>query len=238
MKNTVRHRLIDNCNIDLGNGSSLVILDYIRKPTWNGEHIGTLSPENIKLCIKKTYLISIEGQDYTIMMSRTNDGYPCIVDELANIFGFRKCGSNTVNYGKFRYVIYNIDDLNPITIKSLTPKDITQEFKILVQDMLVFRLIMGVTNNNDSSLLLIDNNPVSINNNRPKDSLTRSFPIISNAVINRWFIDDYKASLNRILCGRDLSEIRQEIQLVINRINCDLIFLENDIVGRILSIID
>lgn len=206
---------------------------------WDGSFIGHIDDFVVKI------VESFPGVKYKMIKLKTptfvglvachtiRDAYPSIIDELSEIFGFRKIGTHTVRWKKKLHIIYNMKQrYYPILKDYELHKRINKEN---LQDIIVFRCIMGLSCNWESSILRTKSGElVSHRNNVNSQKL---HPVnISSAVMERCFVDEITDSLKRmkLLSIKETYSLRERIQLTINRIDPSLIWVEN----RIIDIID
>lgn len=219
---------------------------------WDGSHLGTYDEtvilNKIKLYPCNIYSIYIKEYMKTpewYAMHKSNDKYSCIIDEIKPIMGLTKIGTHSINIGSSLYTIYRTNGY-PTLLKGLTIKTILNSFssvrlisssvyKMMVQDTFVFRMIVGLTSNCESSIMLVDGIPSSYRNKM--DTKKDDSPNMSPSVMDKWFVDSVEDSIKRFVAHSvHTLTMRQSIQKVVKRLDPNLIWVENFILDRMLRI--
>lgn len=212
-------------------------------PSWNGSFLGVF-PESCIVDFSKSHpcnfykviihdLNKTDGIVFWSAMRRSKNKASSIIDEIKPIFGLPKIGTHSVCFGSTMYTMYRIDT-QPILLKDYTGV-VDAIFHKYVQYTFIFRLICGLNNNFETSIAVIDGIPVSYRdtiNIRNIDHL--NLPVI---LVNKWFNGSMSAltaeMLNR---AGGTAIIRKHIQLIIGRIDRELIWMDNAIFQRIIAL--
>jgi hypothetical protein len=209
---------------------------------WDGSHLGQY-PEEIMIERYDLFPYDLyrlhnpfnQGGSILCAMHSSKSKYPCIVDECKFVLGMSKIGTHSITIGRTLYIMYNIQ--YPPTLLRDVPPDIkcNDNFKRMVQDVYVFRLVFGLGCNFDSSIIVLNGIPSSYRNNLDI-SCEKGFEI-SDKALDEWFIDTIGHSMKRMIyiSGRT-NFMRWNIQKVINRIDKDLIWIDNQIIDRMLRL--
>lgn len=219
----------------------LVDDDY--KVSWDGSHLGEYHESVVMarydlfpydLYILYNHLLS---SDYIICtMHASKNKYPCIVDEAKVVMGMVKIGTHSITIGRTLHIMYNTGKA-PVLLKGVVPNRILlpNDFKQMVQDVYVFRMIFGFGCNFDSSIMLVRGVPSSYRNNLDV-RIEKGFDI-SNVVLDEWFVDSIANSKKRMISPSERTcHMRTKIQKVIRRIDPQLIWIDNQIIDRMFRI--
>jgi hypothetical protein len=214
------------------------------KLIWDGSYLGRfdkediISRKNMFPYNRYTVVVKMDGMSLTIdcTMATASNLYPCIVDEIKPILGLVKIGTHSVRYGKTLYIMYNMPyECRLLTEDEAKTGEECTDLKIMVQDTYVFRLVVGLGCNFDSSIALVNGVPTSYR--CTCDIKGDMAPDMSRKAQQFWFVDSVKDSIHRMVacCGRSYT-MRCKIQDVINRIDKSLIWLDNYIYGRFIQL--
>jgi hypothetical protein len=216
---------------------SLLVIDEL---DWNGSWLGTYT-DSIVIKTVKAYPFSIcyiyiEGLMETgtwVAKHQSKSAYPCIIDEIKTVFGMVKIGTHSITIKGKLYIIYNT--MGPPMLLSNIQYSVTPEMKLQVQDTFVFRMIVGLNCNFESSICIVGGVPTSYRNRIDVNSDDGG--AISNLMLNKWFTDSMRDSIKRMIAPSSRTwTARQRIQAVINRIDPQLIWIDNVIFDQMMKI--
>jgi hypothetical protein len=203
---------------------------------WDGTYIGKIDDSVMEINLAKPmnyFYLRYNSINQWVSYHKSDSELPCIIDELAPIFGIPKIGTHSAEFQGRLVIIYN----TPIVYNDVTKykkSEMTFEFRRQIQDVISFRLFMGLGMNWPSSIIVRDNIPCSYNNKIK----TKGEPLvtkISRSVTLSWFVDDIIDSKIRmgITEEEDNIALQEQITTVIYRINRQLIWFENYIIDSI-----
>lgn len=219
---------------------------------WDGTYLGKCEETCIlgKLNTHpfKMYCLCISGCITTptwYPMHQSKDAYPCIIDEIKTVMGLPKIGTHSLHIGNKLYILYNFHGHRPtlvseVNLDMMTSKMSKQQynkFKTTMQDAFVFRMIVGLTLNSNSSIALCqDGSPTSYRNKIDIKKDDKSFEITEKC-IKEWFVDTIQESVRRLIQPSvRTSLMRVRIQEVVNRIDPEYVWVDSMIVERIIRI--
>ena len=212
---------------------------------WDGSHIGDYDSDIILNTVAhypyNMYLIYISNlmiEPRWVSMHKSDSKYPCIIDEIKTIMGITKIGTHSLLIKRTLYILYNVLSY-PKLLRDLDVNQIEglylSQLKVKVQDTFVFRMIVGLSSNQESSIILVNGCPSSYRNKIDLDEDKN--PDISQIMVKKWFVDTIEDSIRRFIYPSERTfHMRQRIQVVINRIDKDLIWIDNFIMDRLLRI--
>jgi len=218
---------------------------------WNGTFLGKLTKDDIEdigVYNEKQYLrLKTDNGNIPCQVKSIKNAIPCILDEIKPLFKLFKHGTHYANLDhKFVMLIrvsYNDDEIFLHTPLGEYSDVISDVFKSQIQNILIFREIMGIHSNliDDVDVILnseFKNYPiscVSLNLGNPKK--------INTQTENKWIKPDNKLI---ILCrifnvknieDFDFTTLRFRIEKIIMRIDKNFIYLTNDIIDKLFHII-
>lgn len=204
------------------------------RPDWDGSYLGSIDGRigNVVKAFPFKMADIRFDKIYRVAIHPTKNAFPCVVDELAPLFGIRKIGTHTVTIKKILYAIYNVGP-EAVNLRDYKNPSYNYFFHQYVQDVFVFRLIIGLEFNTESSVIVLDDKPASYRNRYDEPVVLESK--ISIAMTDRWFDEKgIGSSLERMIPGPDgVSYIRPKIQKVIMRIDPNLIWLDGQMIALI-----
>ena len=217
-----------------------------QKITWDNTYIEEIDHilSNIVEDKNKIYAsIKInESSNENIILYEFNGFIPLICEEFKSIFNLRKTGKHIVKYkSKFMLMVRNTRQVSLkdcIENEFLKPNGLPDYLKEEVKKMIAFRWIFCLKNNNEKCFNLVYDPitpPYIIND--CEDGLNYKVKI-SQRLIDDWFGDTEKFHdlIRSMICDRDVSLIRMQIQKIIEKYDKNLISWANVIYNRLLLI--
>jgi len=169
-----------------------------------------------------------------------------IIDEIKPIFKIRSLGTHKIKYKNryFTIVKANTDKsgelVQDISLREYVNEGnpITDVFIFQVQETYVFRELLGISQSNDSNIVVRNGSPVSLIERRINPYHGKVLP---GSVLSRWFDQtDVTLVVKRFLSVSDVNSVpalafrlHGEIERVINRVNRHSIFYVSFIIDRI-----
>lgn len=181
---SIDHGSMCNTNIDTNNDADITntiadtisnnITDTIKEYPpllWDGSFLGKINKDEFTKIDKEGFVIHCEYRNYSIAYSCAIDAYPCIVDEIAHIFGLTKCGTHSFYYGKSNKlkVMYNTGVSECLT--GINMRIQTKDIKDKIQNIIIYRAIMGIQSNPLKYIIYRDNEYTFYNSKFSSDSL-------------------------------------------------------------------
>lgn len=202
----------------LGSYSDSIILNTVKSYPFNISHI---------------YIPQLMESGMWVARHQSKSVYPCVIDEIKSIFGMVKIGTHSITIKGKLYILYNTKGRPQLL--SETDCEMTDEMKMRVQDVFVFRMIVGLNCNFESSICMINGIPTSYRNR--VDVKEENDTSISNAMLKKWFVDSVGNSVRRMIkpSGRTFTA-RQRIQALIEKLDQDLIWLDNVIFNMMMKL--
>ncbi len=204
---------------------------------WNGTWLGNYDKDNIIRKIKHypydCYEINMMYKNTTVNMTVAMHSYgssiPCIIDELAPLYGQCKIGTHTIAFGKKNYVMYHIG-CNYVTLANYNGP-ISEDMRQDVRDIFTFRLIMGQNQNNENSIIINNECLMSLRNNYIPERL--DVMDISSSVVRDWSLNNFAESVKRMQLHHGGSRLRSLTQSVIRKLDSELIWFDGLIMSRL-----
>ena len=196
---------------------------------WDGSHLGNYPPSIITQ-IFTLYGDSISYYSLTLPLDwsaaglpagmihcnahRTKDAFPCIVEEIKDIFGIHRRGVHRITIGKCDYILYHVP-ISPwgeiIWEPPLTRLDIKHplrrdpRFRKEVQRLIAFCDILALTRTGEPSIRIRPGDKgkgyIPINTNDSATTITKGvdydFSILSKTIFSKWFGET--VSINEIV---------------------------------------
>lgn len=183
--------------------------------SWDGTYLGQYNKESLMMSWttegSKYYMINLpqgwsdtfpSGKIYC-MMSRTKDLFPCIVEDIKQIFNIPRRGIHRIKIGNYDYIIYYV----PITIRGeliwetplnrLDSKHFLRknpEFRRAIQKIIAFCEILALNSTSESTIRIrLGSNgmPLPINVNETNTSIKKEtnydYSIITKTLFTKWF---------------------------------------------------
>lgn len=230
---------------------------------WDGSDLGNILDENIKAITEVddvTYWkISLNEQEEICIVRRISTTCPCLIDELKLIFGLPKLGTHRVTYqNKLLLLIKATVNKEGCIEKEITLDNFSlphilnnNTFISRVQELLVFRDLLGISKSYEKSIIIRWRYDSSESAYRPYPV---SFyepgmkPFIKNRIIpknisDKWFSkndSDISSVTRRLLNVSKVEDIpdaiynlRINIEKTIERVDRTLIFYVTFILDRI-----
>lgn len=229
---------------------------------WDGTFLGVF-PRTIIVGIsetdKNTYWKLMFDEDTVICISRkTKDAFPCVADELKTIFGLKKIGTHTIRIGKTLYHLSrprmaadNITIVEEIALNDTgISADSNPTFTKQVQEILCFRDILGIVGAPEGRIIVrfdYGKLPFPLSSRELKTHLLQpKNPILSRAMLTKWFGDTTVAEVLMRIMHIDLDEIKadytsiysryqRQIDEIICRVDTNFVWYTNCIMSRISS---
>lgn len=237
--------------------SDYIILKIIRiNPfLWDGSYLGLITNRNIidqiEYMDQRYWKLNLFGHIQICIIRQIADSSPCISDELKELFGLPKIGSHMIKYFNKFYLLLKpkINNKGEI-IKETSIAEIVsttnQLFINQVQDIYLFRDVLGMTKTNDNSIIIRCSNqkyiqpyPISFYENKIKPASDKQ--IIPTTVIAKWFGEyTLNDSARRIFNVSKISEIQEkcgniyyQLNLIIERVDKNALWLTTHIMKRL-----
>lgn len=191
--------------------------------SWDGSYLDTIAQTEMTDEVKVGKVVYCKYKDYNIAYSCSNDLYPCVIDEVAPIFGIRKCGTHGFTFGRGIKVMYNVgEDIN--TLEGLNIKIQTDEVRMKIQNIIVYRAIMGIKSSPNKFIITKNNDYTFFNN---VIDLDHSLDILSQ---DKWIMEiNIQKCVIRMLkikrrSNRDVAMVKvsEAIEDVFSRIDREL----------------
>lgn len=188
----------------------------------------------------------------------TKDYFPCIVDEIKSIFNLPKRGFHRMMINNVEYIVYYIpvtitgEIISETTLNRLDKKHMLRknpEFMRQVQELIIFRDILALTHTGEHSICLktgVGGASIPISINEMSTSLVKGcsydFSILSKTMFTTWFGEHTSMSdITKHMVGYDhtsnlcilLFNIRNSIEIIINKYNPQYIWYANFIMDRL-----
>ena len=222
---------------------------------WDGSCLGVINNENIEAQMKfmdlEYWKIKLFGHTQICMVRPATTSCPCISDELKILFGLSKIGTHRVRYHNKIYILFkprigrSKEIIRETSISNINFTNNTS-FISQVQDIYLFRDVLGLTKTNDNSVVIrwpdqsyIPPYPISFYENkiRPHDTKT----IVPGTVTKKWFGDcTLKDAARRIFRIKKISDvstrlvyIQEQLNVIIERVDRDAVWMIALIMGRI-----
>ena len=225
---------------------------------WDGSCLGPWTQVRIHAEVvidrKKYAYIFYRGNRFTVRYYHCTNAYMCMVDEAKTLFNLPKEGTHWFTSGEKCYIIarvYNRPEINELFPTVLLYPDINHPFAKQVymaphvQQMIAFRWIMGIKDSKPKDLYIYYEQPnnykiCSTNEKHWADFCKDINPFVSTSIMIDWFdvqtigravgqltnISDYDSM------QRYLPILREQLKVIVNRINKKLISLVDDIIAR------
>lgn len=204
---------------------------------WDGSYLGSYDNSIIMNEVfshpYNVYGLMMPGTNYIIhcAMHRSKDKYPCIIDEIKPHFGLVKIGTHSITISGILYIIYNTNGVPLLLNDYRFGRYIPNEYKKLVQDVFVFRMIVGLKTNFETSIMLVNNVPSSYRNSSPDTDEPFNIP---QSTQKQWFVDSISDSIYRLVSPSERTfYLCQKIQEVIYRIDKKMIWIQTSILNRL-----
>lgn len=204
---------------------------------WDGSHIGNIDEKVImeisgKRGELKHFIFKWDTMTTVITYHVTDSALPAIIDELAPFFAIKKVGTHQARYRKKDIILYNTTNQYQ-SLNNCRKIIMKEELCLAIQDIIVFRLFMGITSCMDRHIALIEEEPVSICNKRTKREIRHVQ--FSYSVWNNWFVDTIDDSKKRmkIFTPESFIRLRTNMELIFKRLDPKLIFVITEIVNNI-----
>ncbi len=206
---------------------------------WDGSHLGDFKEDIVldKMRYHPYSLYNIHIPLYMqspqwVLMHESKNKYPCVIDEIKPLFRLHKIGTHSIRIHSKLYIIYNIRANIPLLLKYYIPERMDDIFRRRIQDMFVFRMIVGLDCNCESSIIMINDVPSSLRNKLDIDSDDKKLTI-STSMYNKWFVDEISDSISRFMTKNYREErLREDIRKIIKRIDTELMWMDNYIYAR------
>lgn len=207
---------------------------------WNGTYIGSYTSDIIQSCKESKpyniYTLNVYpyGNIYC-SMKKSKTLYPCIVDEIKHVLTFVKIGTHSLHINGHLHIIYNIRNGVLITEYNVPIHLSEVLFKQAVQDIYVFKMVLGCGYMDTGSIIVINNIPSAY-----KIALSSIYMDVDNipeCAIKRWFVDEACNSVSRMMRRHErTSIIREKILDIIKSIDKSYLWLEPMIIDKITKI--
>lgn len=223
---------------------------------WDGSDLGTITDNNIvaeTINNKDKYWKVKMGEEETVCQIKiTNTTAPFIIDELKPLFGIPKNGTHKAKYKNKMLLLIK----TPVTIDGYIQDEFTlnnypliysHSFILQVQEVFVFRELVGISKTYESSIRVRWNSklkkPYPISYHEPKMTPYIEERVIPNTVLDKWFnktdIGSVTRRLLNVTSDKDITEVihlmRTKIENIINRLDKDSIIISSLIIDRITS---
>ena len=216
-----------------------IMPDYL---PWNGTHLGSYTEDIIKSHVESEpydmFLVEIPKYDDGAIwctMQKSKSLYPCIVDEIKYVLTLTKIGTHSLYIGGKLHILYNIRNPTLLTKYEMHPSLSEVLFKQAIQDVYVFKMIVGCGHMYDKSILVMGNIPTAYQITISCDNM--DIDNIPKRVFDVWFIDQACNTVGRMMRRYKRTEIiRDNLQRVINSIDKSFIWLENLIIQKLMKI--
>jgi len=193
------------------------------KLKWNGSYIGVIDV----LSIDKGYpykFIEFKWNNslYSAAFHLATNVYACLVDEIAPLFRLPKLGTHVAKWNGKSYVIYKMSSGQPRLLTNAAQDKMTIKRKRQIQDVFVFRMIMGLGTNSENSIIITKYGPASYRNRLDFRKPCQSH-YISDSISKHWFVDGFSNSFKRmgVLEEEDIFKLRKGISEIIKRLAGD-----------------
>ncbi len=187
------------------------------------------------------------------IMKRSKTLFPCIIEEIKELFELPRIGMHSIKIGKVTYILYYVPIINDESIVlenylyKLPKKDILREnsvFRLGMQKSIIFNDIMHINKMSEYNVVIRRNYPVLTNLNESflmkdpelnKQSYSKSF-------INRYFSEDELPSdifkimmkkYNKKSAKALEDRLSSSVEKIIRKYDKDLLWLKNVISSNI-----
>ena len=245
----------DFIDLIVGSNVTLKIIQNEIPFKWDGSYLGRIDSSNILEQVSiagiKYWRIEILGHRKVCIVRSITNNTPCLCDELKEYFSLPKLGTHSITFRSKKYLLTEarLDSggriIEEITIDKVDPNK-NQEFVRRVQEIFVFREILGLIMSRDRSVVVrwsdksyIPPYPVSFyeSDMRPYDNRV----VISSVIENKWFddvsIEDIIKDMLKIETNDDVIEriayLRGNIEKTIERIDRDMIWMVQPIIEKL-----
>ncbi len=185
---------------------------------WDGSCLGRWSEAKVTHQVKSGQKLYVQLQlglgNIIAMVKYIRNPYPCLIDELKPYFGLVKQGTHWLKRGKTVVILIKIkyrgmdiiENISLITFINNSCDDKAQtiirkypELLQSIRQIFVFRLITGVKNNNNGSIIINFHDPTDSRNGRcygvSVDELScvdsAGTAELSSNIFNEWFNNDF-----------------------------------------------
>lgn len=212
---------------------------------WDGSYLGSYSRSSIVRKVKRSpldlYELRLEtttggGSSGDLVRLRcamhvTRTSLPCIIDELAPLYGVGKVGTHTAKFGTVTYALYRTDESGDYTTLAECEGPYSDAFVESVSRVLTFRMVMGQVRNTESSIIVRGGVPLSIRNDHVPT--TDEAIHLGARAARHWLTEGTSHVVRRMRSGRGTSAtLRSATQDTIHRIDGELIWFDNIVTMR------
>lgn len=212
------------------------------------------------------WTIHINNMTIRCQYRQANNQFPCLFDELKILFNIGKIGTHWIYYNSKIYILLRVP-IDPegnftyeFTIeyiyKTFGIKGFNKNLCDQIRNIYIFREIFGIISSNDSNICVRespyswrDHQIISTNELNIVGDLDSS--ILSQRVLNRWFngdsvnneMDIHRQLLDMInidnyeTMNAFVLKIRSHLEIIINRINRNLIWSISFFIDRMIRLI-
>lgn len=227
---------------------------------WDGTNLGELTDDNIleqletiTVSNKKLYVFRLKINDkYPIGLGySTENGIPCITDQLKPMFNITPAGSHFFKYKSFQYfIIRYFEDLSYYDrLSDINIDELTVTYKLKIRRLFIYRDIIGTFPNAETNILIDKRqilDPISLSENIKDATLNGIKTRLSKECVNRWLKDDeIRYNLTSLDCkminttnfnhSEYIASVKTTIQDTMLRIDGEHISFVNAIIDRIQS---
>lgn len=208
---------------------------------WDGSYLGDLdkfitSSVNEFDLVRITFRGLYYGSEKNLkaQVYKYSDNVPLIIDELKMVFGMAKVGRHVATIeGKHYLLCQDGLECQLSEYKELLPID--KELKHSIARCYVFRWIMGLTLNTDSSIRMRINKFGTYAHSYREVGIKYTTSKITSIAVKSWFVDECEVEqiVKEFVNNRPHIEIRMNIESIIRRIDPEYVWMISYILDRI-----
>lgn len=212
---------------------------------WDGSNLGSIDDFiTEEYCQYNLLYVSFRGLYYgtekllSAQLYSFSDSTPLVVDELKIMFQLPKVGRHRVLYrGKPAILCQNGTECQLSEYRLDFP--INDELKYQIQKCFVFRWLIGLTGNTNSSIRIRKNRTTITCFSYRDTSIepSKAGSRIPQTVIKEWFDGDNErvsSIITEMINGRSIAEIRIHIESIIRRIDAEWVWIISYILDKLI----
>jgi hypothetical protein len=203
---------------------------------WDGSPIGEISSLIVQMSDYDGRTMVVFSDGSKAFITQYLGTIVLIGDELKQVFGMEKVGRSVCTYQGITLMLhrYNSQEYNLENVDFSIPiRDI--------QKVLVFRWFLGLTNNNERSILIrrFRSGMVRVTSKiETKYDYISTKSTVSKNMVSKWFHNDFKSVAQSLIRDRTFYQIRLEIEAIVKRIDPSHNFWIISILSRVGQFMD
>jgi len=238
-------------------GEIIILNNYLK---WDNTHLG-IYEENVIIGVLNHndiiyHSIRINNGIIYCIAVKTKNLFPCIVEDIKDIFGIKRRGIHQIKLGLNDYILYYVPVSTYSEIINETPLShldrnhelrIDKEFSNNVRKLLAFNDILSLSDTSEKNIIIRkdENNifiPIGTNIITTSIIKGKDHSVLPNAIFTKWFGEKFMISniIYEMISNKNhktlsmlIGDIRTEINKIIYKYDSDYIWYSCFIIERL-----